>query len=125
MSQAKLSEEKKQQVIAALITEPTKKQACERLGINPRTLYNYLHDEDFMQDYRLAVNLVVEETLIELKTAMRNGAKILNDVILDEGETTENKLKAVKIAVEAGVKLAEREADMRESTLDAILKDFI
>lgn len=125
MSQAKLSEEKKQQVIAALITEPTKKQACERLGINPRTLYNYLHDEDFMQDYRLAVNLVVEETLIELKTAMRNGAKILNDVILDEGETTENKLKAVKIAVEAGVKLAEREADMRDSTLDAILKDFI
>ena len=125
MSQAKLSEEKKQQVIAALITEPTKKQACERLGINPRTLYNYLHDEDFMQDYRLAVNLVVEETLIELKTAMRNGAKILNDVIMNEEETTENKLKAVKIAVEAGVKLAEREADMRESALDAILKDFM
>lgn len=125
MSQAKLSEEKKQQIIATLITEPTKKQACEKLGINPRTLYNYLHDEDFMQDYRLAVNTVVDETIIELKSAMRNGARMLNDMILDEEETTENKLKAVRIAIEAGVKLAEREGNMRESTFDAMIKDFL
>ena len=78
-----------------------------------------------MQDYRLAVNTVVEETIIELKTAMRNGARMLNDMILDEEETTETKLKAVRIAIEAGVKLAESEGNMRESTFDAMIKDFL
>lgn len=113
-----MTEEKKKQIIMALITEPNKQKACEVVGIDPRTLYNYLHDNDFMTDYKKAVNTMIDGTIIELKTAMKNGAQALNDIINSDTESTETKLKAIRIAIDGGIRLAEKTADVKTSSFD-------
>lgn len=116
-----MTDERKKQIICALITEPNKTKACRVLGIDARTLYNYMQDNDFMQEYKSVINKLLDETIIELKTAMKNGATALNDIITSDTETTETKLKAIKIAVDSGIRLAERTSDIKTSSFDDFL----
>lgn len=119
-----MTEEKQQQVIMALITEPTKKKACEVLKIDPRTLYNYMQDDDFMSAYKYAVNKLVDDSIIELKNAMRNGAMVLNDIINDEETPAETKIKAVKVAVDSVVRLSKDKSDIKTDILDDMLESM-
>lgn len=116
-----MTDEKRNQVIMALISEPTKQKACEVLGITPRTLYNYMSDADFKKDYKEAVNNLLDDTIINYKMTMHNGAKILNDIIMSDTESTETKLKAIKIAVDSGIRLAEKTSDIKTSMFDDML----
>lgn len=109
-----MTEEKKKQLITALITEPNKTKACEVVGITTRTLYSIMQtDKDFMLDYKMAVNSIVDDTILELKTAMRNGAKAINDIINDKDATPEIRLKAIKLAIEYGARLSLKDAGMK------------
>ena len=119
-----MTEEKQKQVIMALITEPTKKKACEVLNIDPRTLYNYLHDDDFMSAYKYAVNMLVDDAIMELKNAMRNGAIVLNEIINDEDTPAETRLKAVRIAVESVVRLSKDKSDVKADAIDVMLESM-
>ncbi len=121
----KLSEEKQQQLILALITEPTQEKACEVVGISRRTLYNYMRDEDFMMDYKKATNNVIDDTIIELRSAMRNGASELNRIINSDTEPTEVKLKAIRIAVDYGMKLAEKVNTVKTNAMDDLLEQIV
>lgn len=119
-----MTEEKKKQVIMALITEPTKKKACEVLKIDPRTLYNYMQDDEFMSAYKFAVNKLVDDTIIELKNAMRNGAMVLNDMINDDNTPIDARLKAIKIAIEGVVKLSKDKSDIKTDILEDVMESM-
>lgn len=108
-----MTEEKKNQLITALITQPTKTKACEVVGISTRQLYNIMQDSDFMLDLRMAYNKLIDETVLELKSAMRNGAKALNDLICNEDTPPDIRLKAIRTAIEYGARLAEKDHDIK------------
>ena len=123
-SEGNMTEEKQKQVIMALITEPTKQKACEVLKINPRTLYNYMQDEDFMSAYKYAVNKLVDDSIIELKNAMKNGAGVLNDIILDEETPADTRLRAIKIAVDSVIRLSKDKSDLKTDMIEDILESM-
>ena len=93
-----MTDEKRKQLITALITEPTKQRACEVVGIDPRTLYNYMQDDDFIIEYNNAVDAVIDDSINELKLTIRNSFTELNNIILNCTDM-EIKLKAIKIAM--------------------------
>lgn len=94
-----MKQEKRKQVIMALITSPTKQKACETLGIDTRTLYNYMQDSEFLKEYHDAVNSLVDGVMCDLRVTITNGITELNNIIINSDDN-ETKLKAIKIAMD-------------------------
>ena len=84
-----------------------------------------MRDEDFMMDYKKATNNVIDDTIIELRSAMRNGASELNRIINSDTEPTEVKLKAIRIAVDYGMKLAEKVNTVKTNAMDDLLEQIV
>lgn len=123
-----MTEEKKNQLITALITQPNKTKACKSVGISTKTLYNLMQDNDFMIDLKIAYNRLIDDTILELKSAMSNGAKALNDIICNEDTPPDIRLKAIRTAIEYGTKLAvcdnEIKADLMTEAIVTMVNDY-
>ena len=112
--------DKTEKIILALITEPTRKKACQAAGISERTLYNYMQDADFMDEYHSVLNGIVTDTTSRMKEAAHKAAEHLISVIEDETIDAATRLKADRIVLELVVKIAENEAALKHDMFDSL-----
>ncbi len=111
---------KRDKIIAALIIQPTRKTACEAAGISERALYNYMQDQDFMDEYHSVLNGIVTDTVSRMKEAAHKAAEHLISVIEDETVDVSTRLKADRIALEMVTRIAESEAALKHDIFDSL-----
>lgn len=63
-------EPKQQQAIIALLTQPTITGAAESIGINPKTLHEWLKQPDFREAYAEARDQTMDQAITRLQQAI-------------------------------------------------------
>jgi hypothetical protein len=88
---------KKEQVLAAMLIEPTRKAAAESVGISPRTLARWLkEDSAFAEAYQAAKAELVESMTTRLRTNGIDAVATLAEVA--KGSTSPNQAARVSAA---------------------------
>jgi hypothetical protein len=108
-----MDDAKKKKLIVALITEPTRRKACEVVGIDEKTLYNCMQDDDFIKEYNNTIETVMDDALCTLKLTILNSAIELNRIITMSGDDN-TKLKAIKIALDSFASIRAQELHNQE-----------
>ena len=89
-----------QEIITALRTAATKKDAAELLGISRQTLYERIKRPDFVQELELAAEAEKQVTEAARNSAVNNALEFLNDVVNDNslfGYTNAERIKAASV----------------------------
>ena len=95
-----MTKERQRQIIQALISFPTRREACKALGIAERTLYNYMQDEAFINAYKAAIEDILRDTDTRLKEAALCAINHLISVVEDENIDALTRIKADRIILE-------------------------
>lgn len=111
------NEATKQKALAALLQSKTFTEAAEKAGIERRTLYNYLHeDENFAWEFRRQMQMqsivMADEALQEKQKAVETLREIMNN----ENENGMIRLKAA----ERIISIAEEAQKQRKSIAEEI-----
>lgn len=104
------------QVISALISADTKKEAAELLGVSTRTLYNYINAEGFSERLEEAIRMDAERYTQIRQSAIGTALETLVDVMTSEASiwsatTTKDRIDAARIVLAYGDKLKDREGE--------------
>lgn len=75
------------QVLAALLTEPTLGDAAEVAGVSKRTIQNYLSTPEFLSELRHKQNIIVSLVTANLVASMTEAVGVLRRIMHD-GEAT-------------------------------------
>jgi hypothetical protein len=70
-------DERQEQAVAALLTEPTHEAAAAKAGVSPRTLRYWLAQPEFAAAYRAARQAVLEQTVARLLAATGKAVQAL------------------------------------------------
>lgn len=104
-----MNKAKQDKIIMALLTEPTKRQACKKAGISETMLYHeYLKNPEFLRAYRRAVKDTIEGATRELQGAMLASARALKAVVNNPGEKTQDRIASARIILDYGMRLTEQ-----------------
>ena len=75
------------QVLTALLTEPTLGDAAEVAGVSKRTIQNYLSTPEFLSELRHKQNIIVNLVTANLVASMTEAVGVLRRIMHD-GEAT-------------------------------------
>ena len=92
----------KEKVIDALLTTSTISEAAKQAGIADATIYRYLRDEAFKNDYRNARRDVVENTVGQLQGATAQAVETLTKNLTCGNPSAE--IRAAQIILETSYK---------------------
>jgi hypothetical protein len=92
--------------IPHLITSKTLKEGCKNAGISRKTLYQWLKDPVFKQEFRNQRDLIIEEALEDLKGNLTKATQTLID-LLDETDSEYLKRYVAKDIIEYVLKARE------------------
>ncbi len=95
-----MTKEKQYKIVNALITYPTRKEACKSVGISERTLYNYLQDPEFKNTYNSIIDGITKDTEAKIKEAALKAINNLVDIIENEDVDCVTKIKADRVILE-------------------------
>ena len=98
---------RKSKALQALLTQPTKKAAAEAAGISPRTLRDYLADEEFQREYKRAFGQLVQDATRQAQQALSPALSALLDIVKDEEENSSARIAAARSLLEYGLRLTE------------------
>jgi hypothetical protein len=99
-------ESNKQKVLIALIETPSIREAAQVSGISEATIYNYLRDPEFKNEYRSARRATVENAVSQMQNAMSEAVGRLKELMFCENPAVaarcaqiiyENSLKGLEI----------------------------
>ena len=111
-------------VLAALLSEPTIEKAAKQSGVSAPTIYRWLKDVEFRQEYVAAKWQVVQQTIGRLQLASSLAVNTLQDVMKDPEAPTACKVSSAKIVLEMTLKGVEIEdLEMRLTLLEKRQKD--
>ena len=105
----KMTDTQRRKIISVLISSPTRKEACERLGITERTLYNYMHDEVFQKEYQEKIEEIIKDSDAKTKEAGLKAINHLISVIEDQELDAITKIKADRLILEHLAKMIDCE----------------
>ncbi|KZE66170.1 hypothetical protein AWM68_07290 [Fictibacillus phosphorivorans] len=92
---------KKQELaIIALLTEPTIKQAAEKVGIGETTIYRWLQTDSFQQLFRSAKNQAVSQATARLQQSSTLAVETLNEVMREKRAPAMARVTAAKTVLE-------------------------
>jgi hypothetical protein len=111
-------EHKTDQAVAALISCGSIAEAAQVAGIGERTLYSWLTDRDFQEQYRTARREVVGQALAQLQRVSSLAVSTLADIMSDKEAPASSRVSASKAVLELAIKAVELEDIM--SRLDAL-----
>ena len=104
---------KQKKVLAALLKYPTHKQAAVAAGISERRLREYLQNEDFKQEYRHCLDMILNESMSAAKQALIPALSTLLDICKDEKRTDTARIAAARAIIDACLRLNDA-ADIAE-----------
>ena len=109
---------KAEQAVAALLQFPTIPEAAKAAGVSERTLYGWLQEEGFREQYRSARTEVVRHAVTMVQRASGEAVEVLRDVMNSPESPTSSRVSAAKTILELALKAVELE-DL-ESRLEAL-----
>lgn len=98
---------KQNKVLAALLTSPNKSAAAKAAGISPRTLRDYLADEEFQAEYKRAFSGLVEDATRRAQQALSPAIGTLLEIVEDKEQDATARISAARAILSHGVKLVE------------------
>ena len=114
---------KAEQVIAALLQYPTIPEAAKATGVSERTIYTWLRDDDFRDQYRLAKAEIVYQALGNLQKITGEAVEVLRDIMNDGSARSSSRISAAKTILETALKVLELEdLETRIEALEAELE---
>lgn len=95
------------QIIAVLLSNPNRDDACKLLKITKRSLEKILSREDFRQFYQNEQTKILEHVTGYLTNNIGEMSKILFNMATDESIPHQVRLNAIKVVFEYAVKFTE------------------
>ena len=111
---------KKEQAIAALLSQPSIGGAAKKVGIGEKTLFRWLQLDEFQRAYKAARRQVIDQTIAQIQTVMSEAVQTLLNVMSDDAAPASAKVSAARAFLDIGFKVVEIE-DL-ESRIEKIEK---
>ena len=100
---------KKEQAIAALLSQPSIGGAAKKIGIGEKTLFRWLQLDEFKQAYKIARSQVVDQTIAQIQSVMSEALQTLLNVMSDDAAPSSAKVSAARALLDIGFKVIEIE----------------
>lgn len=97
----------KNRVLQALITSPTIKAAADQAGVTEKTVYNYLHDAEFLREYQRIGEQCVHAVSGQLVQSMTKAVSVLLEIATDRECVPGARVQAARSILEYGQKFTE------------------
>lgn len=94
--------------MAALLSNPTMRDAAKACKLSETTLYRYLRESAFAERVREARRGLMDNLQTRLQAKAETAAKILGDIMEDEGKPASVRVAAARIIIEAAQKAHEQ-----------------
>lgn len=108
---------KYERLIAALLETPTIKEAARAIHVGETTVFRWMKDSDFQEQYRQVKKQTVELAIARLQKASGEAVKTLESVMKGAGNPPSSKVAAAKIILEMALKGVELE-DLERRIVD-------
>ena len=99
--------------LLALISEPTVAKAAEASGISQPTLFRYLQDTSFREEYQKAKRSLLEAALGDLQKASSEAVSTLRGVMADTEAGASSRVAASRAILGFAIQTGELEDIMR------------
>ena len=117
---------KKELVIAALLTSSNVREAAKAARISERTLWRWLSDPDFMENFRAAKAGILHESMNTLRQGCQAAASALVSIASDTDAPVAARVTAARSVLEfnltAHAMESEMENEIRLKRLEHIIK---
>ena len=100
---------KKEQAIAALLSQPSIGGAAKKIGIGEKTLFRWLRLDDFQKEYKNARRQVIDQTIAQIQSVMSEAVQTLLNVMSDDAAPASAKVSAARALLDIGFKVVEIE----------------
>jgi transposase-like protein len=100
---------KKEQAIAALLSQSSIGSAAKKVGIGEKTLFRWLRLDDFQQEYKNARRQVIDQTIAQIQTVMSEAVQTLLNIMSDGAAPASAKVSAARALLDIGFKVVEIE----------------
>ena len=115
---------KREMIMAALLINPTVREAAIASGVPQSTIFNWLRDEGFNKEYNERKRQAVNEAGDFLQSKMTAAAMIIDELMHDVSTPPLVRLNAARAIIEMGLRVVEqREIIGRIEALEAIKND--
>lgn len=114
-----------EEIIAALLTSGTVKEAAEKTGITPRTIYERMGEREFCAAYNGAKSDLVRQAVFSINGKLSAAIEAVAEIMTDKEVNAAVRLQAAQTILNNAGKFAERlqkdeqtAADYTKSPLD-------
>ena len=104
---------RQEQALIALLEQPTIKEAAEASGISQPTLFRYLQDTEFREEYQKAKRSLLEAALGDLQKASSEAVSTLREVMADAEAGASSRVAAARSILAFAIQTGELEEIMR------------
>ncbi|GEK60318.1 hypothetical protein CHL76_16470 [Marinococcus halophilus] len=104
---------KRDQAILALLSEPTLRQASEKVGVSESTLWRWLQEDDFREQYHQAKQEAVSQATSRLRQSMTSAVDALEEMASNPKTPAMARASASRTLLEFGFKAHETEEMQR------------
>ena len=113
---------KKEQAIAALLSQPSIVGAAKKVGIGEKTLFRWLQLDEFQRAYKAARRQVIDQAIAQIQSVLSEAVQTLLSVMSDDATPATAKVSAARALLDIGFKVVEIE-DL-ESRIEKIEKNL-
>lgn len=112
-------------VLAALLAQPTIKEAAESAGVSETTAWRYLRDEKFRERYRTAQRQCIEHIIVRVRQDAAAAVSALREIVDDRMAPTGSRVQAARAILETVFKAVEvSDMEGRMDALEANLRRY-
>ena len=102
-----MNEDRREKTLAALLSQPTIKQAAKAAGIGERTMHNYLDDPDFKREYNERRRNMLESACGALAYSVGDAITALMEITTDKKASKIARVNAARTILEYALKTFE------------------
>lgn len=99
---------RKQKALEALLVSSTRTEAAAKIGADRKTISNYFHDEEFVQAYKEAFAVKVDEATRQAQQALMPALDTLIEICKDTEAAHMARISASRALLEYGLRLGEQ-----------------
>lgn len=114
---------KQAKLIVALLSSPTKTEACRRVGVSPTQYRRYLEEPVFVQAYTDAVNRILEQNINEIQLKTKLAIDTLVTIVEDKSASAMARLQASKTIIEFAFRAKDTVTNAKLDELEELVKN--
>lgn len=99
--------QKQKAVLQCLLTSNTRAEAAERAGVDPKTIYRYFQDEEFITEYKRRLDELISDAVRQGQQSISPALSILRELGEDIEQPGHIRVAACKAILEHAERLTE------------------